>query len=167
MTLAARYRLAMALILLTLLLLVPGLMQNALTIRGVLDVESIGATVDRIAGSQIPPAWLGSIRKSLNQETIAKFSDAELSEFIGRLAGGIVRGKLEGARAQLAGTTVYEQRQTILVTIRYLFENGGYWAGTLLLLFSVCVPLGKVALFFHAIHARAERRERLPLALVL
>ncbi len=160
MTLSARYRLAMALILLTLLLLVPGLMQNALTIRGVLDVGSIGATVDRIAGSQIPPAWLATIRKSLNQDTIAKFSDAELSEFIGRLAGGIVRGKLEGARTQLAAMTVYEQKQTILVTIRYLFQNGGYWAGTLLLLFSVCVPFGKVALFFHAIHARPERREK-------
>ena len=158
MTLAARYRLAMALIVLTLVLLWPGLTQNALTIRGVLDVESIGATVDSIAGAQIPPERLAYLRTFLNQNTLAKFDDKELSDFIGRLAGGIVRGKLEGARDQLAATTVYEQKQTILVTIRYLFEHGGYWAATLLFLFSVCVPFGKVALFFYAIHASAERR---------
>lgn len=160
MTLAARYRLAMALIVLTLVLLWPGLTQNALTIRGVLDVESIGATVDSIAGAQIPPERLAYLRTFLNQNTLAKFDDKELSDFIGRLAGGIVRGKLEGARDQLAATTVYEQKQTILVTIRYLFEHGGYWAATLLFLFSVCVPFGKVALFFYALHARAERREK-------
>lgn len=160
MTLAARYRTAMALIVLTLVLLWPGLTQNALTIRGVLDIESIGVTVDNIAAAQIPPERLADIRTFLNQNTIAKFNDQELSEFIGRLAGGIVRGKLEGARDQLAATTVYEQKQTILVTIRYLFEHGGYWAATLLFLFSVCVPFGKVALFFYALHARAERRER-------
>lgn len=160
MTLAARYRFAMALIVLTLVLLWPGLTQNALTIRGVLDVESIGATVDSIAGAQIPPERLAYLRTFLNQNTLAKFDDKELSDFIGRLAGGIVRGKLEGARDQLAATTVYEQKQTILVTIRYLFEHGGYWAATLLFLFSVCVPFGKVALFFYALHARAERREK-------
>ena len=160
MTIAARYRLAMALIILTLVFLLPGLTQNALTIRGVLDVDSIGATVDRIVGAQIPPGSLALVRRSLNQDTIAKFNDQELSEFIGRVAGGIVRGKLEGARAQLAATTVYEQKQTILVTIRYLFGHDGYWAATLLLLFSVCVPVGKLALFFCALHARPERREK-------
>ena len=158
MTIAARYRLAMALIILTLVFLLPGLTQNALTIRGVLDVDSIGATVDRIVGAQIPPGSLALVRRSLNQDTIAKFNDQELSEFIGRLAGGVVRGKLEGA--PLSAKTMYEQKQTILVTIRYLFANGGYWAATLLFLFSVCVPFGKVALFFYALHARAERRER-------
>jgi hypothetical protein len=159
MTLAARYRIAMALIVLTLVLLWPGLTQNALTIRGVLDVESIGATVDGIAAAQIPPERLAYLRTFLNQNTLAKFDDKELSNFIGRLAGGIVRGKLEGARG-LDAATVYEQKQTILVTIRYLFEHGGYWAATLLFLFSVCVPFGKVALFFYALHARAERREK-------
>ena len=161
MTIAARYRLAMALIILTLVFLWPGLTQNALTIRGVLDVESIGTTVDRIAGAQIPAGSLALVRRSLNQDTVAKFNDQELSEFIGRVAGAIVRGKLEGARAQLAATTVYEQKQTILVTIRYLFEHDGYWAATLLLLFSVCVPVGKLTLFSCALHARAERREKI------
>jgi hypothetical protein len=125
-----------------------------------LDVESIGAAVERIAGAAIPPERMGILRRALNQDTLGKFNDAELNEFIGRVAGAIVRGKLEGARAQLAATTVYEQRQTILVTIRYLFAHGGYWAATLLLLFSVCVPLGKVALFAYALHAGAERREK-------
>jgi uncharacterized paraquat-inducible protein A len=56
---------------------------------------------------------------------------------------------------------VYVQTQTIVVTIRYLFENGGYLAGSLLLIFSVCVPIGKVLLFFWALHTGPLARERL------
>jgi hypothetical protein len=156
-----RYWIAVALIVLTLILLYPGLTQNALTIRGVLDVEGVGMKVDQLAGAQIPPERMAQIRPFLNQGKFANFSDAELSQFIGRIAGGVVRGQIEGAKAQLDGATVYVQTQTIVVTIRYLFENGGYLAGTLLLIFSVGVPLGKVLLFFVSLHARASIREKI------
>jgi hypothetical protein len=156
-----RYWIAIALIVLTLTLLYPGLTQNALTIRGVLDVEGVGAKVDQLAGAQIPPDRMAQIRPFLNEKRFANLSDAELSQLIGRLAGGVVRGQIEGARAQMEGATVYVQKQTIVVTIRYLFENGGYLAGTLLLIFSVGVPLGKVLLFFISLHIRASIREKI------
>lgn len=154
-----RYWLAVALIVLTLGLLYPGLTQNALTIRGVLDIEGVGTLADKLSAAQIPPERLAQVRGFLNPAKFGKFTDAELSEFIGRLAGGIVRGKIDGARkAPGRDDTVYVQTQTIVVTIRYLFENGGYLAGTLLLLFSVCVPIGKVLVFFAAIHSRDRVR---------
>ncbi len=157
-----RYWLAVALIVLTLGLLYPGLTENALTIRGVLDIEGVGSFADKLTAAQIPPERLALVRSYLNPAKFAKFTDEELSEFIGRLAGGVVRGKIDGAsRVPSRGDTVYVQTQTIVVTIRYLFENGGYLAGTLLLLFSVCVPLGKVLVFFVAIHSRDRRREML------
>ena len=159
MSSTTRYWIAIALILITLGLLYPGLTQNALTIRGVLDVEGVGAKVDQLAGAQIPPERMAQIRPFLNQQRFGNFTDAELSQFIGRIAGGVVRGQIEGARAQLEGATVYVQTQTIVVTIKYLFQNGGYLAGSLLLIFSVGVPLGKVLLFFIALHARASVRE--------
>ena len=155
----SRYWIAVALILVTLLLLYPGLTRNALTIRGVLDVEGVGQKVDQLAGAQIPAARMTEIRPFLNERRFAQLSDEELSAMIGRLAGGIVRGQIEGVRSQIEGATVYVQTQTIVVTIRYLFENGGYLAATLLLVFSIGVPLGKVLLFFIAINLRRSRRE--------
>ena len=155
-----RYWLAVALIVLTLGLLYPGLTQNALTIRGVLDIEGVGTFADKLSAAQIPHERLALVRGFLNPAKFGKFTDEELSEFIGRLAGGIVRGKIEGAaKAPGRDDTVYVQTQTIVVTIRHLYSHGGYLAATLLLLFSVCVPLGKVLVFFVAIHAHDRRRE--------
>lgn len=156
-----RYWIAIVLIVLTLGLLYPGLTQNALTIRGVLDVEGVGAKVDQLTGAVIPPERLAQIRPFLNEKRFAGLDDAELSQLIGRIAGGVVRGQIEGVKAQLDGATVYVQTQTIVVTIRYLFENGGYLAGSLLLLFSVGVPVGKVILFFLSLHANPVLRYRL------
>lgn len=156
-----RYWTAIALIVLTLILLYPGLTQNALTIRGVLDVEGVGAKVDQLAGVQIPPERLAQIRPFLSERKFANFTDAELNQFIGRIAGGIARGQIEGAKAQLDGATVYVQTQTIVVTIRYLLENKGYLAGILLLVFSIGVPIGKVLLFFIALHMGPRSREGL------
>jgi hypothetical protein len=156
-----RYWIAIALIVLTLVLLYPGLTQNALTIRGVLDVEGVGVKVDQLATAQIPPDRMAQIRPFLNEKRFSQLTDAELGTMIGRIGGSLARGYIEGARAQLDGTTVYVQTQTIVVTIRYLFENGGYLAGTLLLIFSVGVPLGKVLIFFVALHVGADTREKI------
>jgi hypothetical protein len=158
----ARYWLAVSLILLTLVLLYPGLTQNALTIRAVPDVPSVGLLVrNEITKAQIPPETMAKIRPYLREGIFGKFDDKELSDFIGRLGEGLVMGKLEGAQEYFKAHPPYEQKQTIVVTIRYLFENGGYTAATLLLLFSVCVPIGKVLLFFWALHTTPERREKL------
>lgn len=156
-----RYWIAIALIVLTLLLLWPGLTKNALTIRGVIDLEGVGVKLDELSAAQIPPEEMDRIRPFLNPATIAKLDDANLSQLIGRVVNGIVRGKLVGARLENGADTVYVQEQTILVTIRYLFENGGYMVATLLFLFSVCIPIGKVIVFLWAIHARRIVRERL------
>jgi hypothetical protein len=155
-----RYWTAVSLILVTLALLYPGLTQNALTIRGVLDVEGVGLKVDQIAGAQIPAERLAQVRPYLGKG-FAALNDEELSQLLGRIASGLARGQIEGAKAQIDGATVYVQTQTIVVTIRYLFENGGYLAGTLLLVFSIGVPVGKIFLFFIALHVGPKRRRGL------
>lgn len=156
-----RYWTAIALIVLTLILLGPGLTQNALTIRGVIDVDGVAAKIDQLAAAQIPPAEMARIRPFLNPATLGGLDDAGLSQFVGRVMNGVVRGKLAGARLENGADTVYVQEQTILVTIRYLYENGGYFVATLLFLFSVFIPIGKVLVFLYAIHARSAVRERL------
>jgi hypothetical protein len=157
-----RYWIAIALIVLTLVLLYPGLTQNALTIRAVPDVKSAGEIVKReVIKAQIKKEQLGFMRRFLNQQTLATMDDKQLSDFIGQLAEGMVVGKLEGAEEYFKAHPPYEQKQTIVVTIRYLYENGGYTAATLLLLFSVCVPIGKVLMFLWSLHTSPARREKI------
>ncbi len=152
----------MALSVLTLILLWPGLTQNALTIRAVPDVASLSNIVkNQVLQSQIKAQDLGVMRRFLNQDSLAKMSDKELSDFLGNLASGFVVGKIEGAQDYFRDHPPYEQKQTIVVTIRYLYDNGGYLAATLLFLFSVCVPFGKVLTYLIAIHAPTNIRERL------
>lgn len=155
----SRYWIAIALIIATACLLYPGLTLNALTIRGVLDAEGLGTKVDQLSASTIPPERLAQIRPFLNQERFSALNDEELSKILSRVAGGIARGQIQGA--SIDGATVYVQTQTIVVTIRYLFQNGGYLAATLLLIFSIGVPIGKLVLFFLALHARPRLRYRI------
>ncbi len=161
MTPALRYWLAIALIVLTLGLLYPGLTQPALTINAVLDVEGVGQKVDVLSKSAIPPERLKQVRRFLNPAMFDAIDDAGLNERIGLLFGAIVRGQVEGARAQIDGQLVYQQKQQVVETIRYLLQNGGYTAGILLLIFSIGVPVGKVLLFFFALHTTAARRGKI------
>lgn len=162
MTPKIRYWLSVALIVLTLGLLYPGLTQPALTINAMLDAEGLGQKVDVLAKSAIPPERLKQVRRFLNPEIFGdSMDDAGLNERIGLMFGAIVRGKVEGASAQMDGQLVYQQKQQVLETIRYLLEHGGYTAGILLLVFSIGVPVGKVLLFLFALHTSAPRREKI------
>ena len=76
MSARARYWIAIALIVVTLGLLDPGLTRNALTIRGVLDVEGVGVKVDQLAGAQIPSERMAQIRPFLSEKKFDNFSDA-------------------------------------------------------------------------------------------
>lgn len=162
MSLKTRYWIAVALIVLTLGLLYPGLTQNALTICAVPDVPSIELMVkNELSKAPIAPEYMGKVRTYLNPAVFAKFDDKELSEFVGNVGAALIGGKLAGAQEYFKQHPPYEQKQTIVVTIRYLYENKGYLAATLLLIFSVCVPVGKVLLFFFSLHASPVVRERL------
>lgn len=163
MSLKTRYWLSLSLILVTLGLLYPGLTQNALTIRAVPDLQGLSKIVkEQVLAAQIKPEQITQLRRFLNQKTLSEtaMDDKLLSDFLGNLASSFVVGKVDGAQDYFREHPPYEQKQTIVVTIRYLYENGGYLAATLLLLFSVCVPIGKVLLFFIAIHSHARTRER-------
>ena len=153
MSLKTRQWISVTLILLTLALLYPGLTQNALTIRGVLDAGGVATLVERTAAAQMPADQLANIRPYLNPARIGTMNDEQLSQTIGLVLGAVAKAKISGAAQVIGTTTVYEQKQTIAVTVRYLFENKSYLAGTLIFLFSVCIPIGKAVLFFVALFA--------------
>ena len=151
MSFRTRQCISVILILITLALLYPGLTQNALTIRGVLDAGGVAGLLERTTAAQMPAEQIAQVRPFLNPAKFGTMNDAQLSETIGLMLGAIAKGKIAGAEQTISNTTVYEQKQTITVTIRFLFENKSYLAGTLIFLFSVCIPVGKALLFFMAL----------------
>ncbi len=151
MTFKTRQWIAVILIIITLVLLYPGLTQNALTIRGVLDSGGVASLVERTVAAQMPKDQLGQIRPYLNVNRFGTMNDEQLSQTIGLVLGAITKAKISGAAEVIGTTTVYEQKQTIAVTVRFLFENKNYLAGALIFLFSVCIPIGKALLFFMAL----------------
>ena len=153
MSFKTRQFIAVALILSTLALLYPGLTQNALTIRGVLDAGGVAALVERTVAAQMPADQLAPIKPYLHPARFGTMNDEQLSQTIGLVLGAIAKAKISGAAETLGATTVYQQKQTIAVTVRFLFENKNYLAGTLIFLFSVCIPIAKAILFLVALFA--------------
>ena len=137
MSLKTRQWISATLILITLALLYPGLTQNALTIRGVLDAEGVRTLIERNTPAPMPADQLAQIRPYLNPTRFGTMDDAQLSQTIGLVIGAIAKAKISGAEQVIGTTTVYEQKQTIAVTVEFLFNNQSYLAATLICLFSV------------------------------
>lgn len=161
MSLKTRQWISAALILITLALLYPGLTQNALTIRGVLDADGVRTLVERNTPAPMPADQLAQIRPFLNPARFGMMDDKQLSETIGLVLGAVAKAKISGAEQVIGTTQVYEQKQTIEVTVRFLFENKSYLAAALIFLFSVCIPVGKALLFFVALFASQRVAERI------
>ena len=58
----------------------------------------------------------------------ATMDDKQLSETIGLVLGAVAKAKISGAEQVIGTTQVYEQKQTIAVTVEFLFKNKSYLA---------------------------------------
>lgn len=141
-------------------LLIPGLFLPVLTIRGVLTREGI---------AQVAPTML---EKGLSDETIATLRAMMNPAILGFLEGRggdlrkIIIDKLSpqitaSLQQNVTEVEVYEQTRSIVGAVRRLYEVGSPVPATLILLFSVVVPLGKAALVAWAMFLRTSHlRER-------
>ena len=145
MNLTGKRPLALALVGASLLLLLPGIFLPVLTIRGVLTREGI---------AQVAPMML---EKGLNDETVAvlkSMMNPSVLGFIEATGGDVRKMVIEKLGPQIASALatnvaevqVYEQTRSIIGAVRRLYEVGSPIPATLILLFSVIVPLGKAAL---------------------
>jgi len=137
--------LVLGLIVVSMLLLIPGLFLPVLTIRGVLTRDGL---------AQVAPMML---EKGLNDETIAVLKSMMNPSILGFLqaTGGDVRKIIieklgpqisSALQKNVAEVEVYTQTRSITGAVRRLYEVGSPIPATLILLFSVIVPFGKAAL---------------------
>jgi hypothetical protein len=129
----------------SLALLLPGLLAPVLTIRGVLTREGI---------AQVAPTML---ERGLSDETVKvleSMMNPTVLAFVQMTGGDIRKIIIEKLAPQISASLqknmaeveVYEQTRSILGSVRRLYEVGSPVPATLILLFSVIVPLGKAVL---------------------
>jgi hypothetical protein len=146
-------------------LLIPGLLAPVLTIRGVLTREGI---------AHIAPTML---QRGLSDETMAVLKSVmnpTVVAFIEATGGDLRKSVLDKLTPQITASLqknvgeveVYSQTRSILGSVRRLYEVGSPIPATLILLFSVIVPLVKIALVTWAVFLAAERQRRRTLAFV-
>ena len=146
-------------------LLIPGIFAPVLTIRGVLTRDGI---------AHVAPVML---ERGLTDETVATLESMMNPAILGFLkaTGGDVRKVVQerlGPRITTAlqnsagDVEVYRQTRSILGSVRQLYRVGSPVPATLILLFSVIVPLAKAALVAWAVFMSAGVRRRRTLAFV-
>ena len=160
-----RRQLAAALLIVSMALLVPGVLLPALTIRGTLTREGIAHTAPLM------------LERGLNDETIAvlqSMMNPAVLAFIGATGGDLRTTIIERVGPQITASLqanageieVYTETRSIAGAVRRLYEVGSPLPATLILLFSVIVPLGKAGLAAWAVFAAGPVGRRRTLRMV-
>jgi hypothetical protein len=160
MTLQSSRPVVVALLVCSLALLVPGIFAPVLTIRGVLTREGI---------AQVAPVMLEkglsddtvTLLKSMMNPTVVAFIEAtggDVRKLVIDKLGPQITASLQKGMSEVE---VYQQTRSIVGAVRRLYEVGSPLPATLILLFSVIVPLSKAALVAWATFlASAQSRAR-------
>ena len=157
--------LVLLVLLVSLVLLIPGLFAPVLTIRGVLTRDGI---------AQVAPTML---QRGLNDDTLNALKAMMNPTVIGLLeaTGGDLRQviidkvtpALTASLLQNVGEVeVFQQTRSIVGSVRRLYEVGSPVPATLILLFSVVVPFVKTALVGWAMFVAHGAQRRRTLAFV-
>jgi len=155
----------LVLVALSIALLIPGLFAPVLTIRGVLTRDGV---------AHVAPMML---ERGLSDETIAvlkSMMNPAIVSFLDATGGNLRKMIIEKLTPQITASLqknveevqVYEQTRSIVGSVRQLYDVGSPVPATLILLFSVVVPLGKSALVTWAVFMSDPGQRRRTLAFV-
>lgn len=140
-------------------LLLPGLIKPVITIRGVLQPDGVAALAPKLLEQGISDDALTQLRPMINPMVMALIDASPgglRGMIVSRLGPQIAAGLKKGGNIE-----IYQQTRSILGSVRHLYEVGSVTAATLILLFSVIVPFGKVLLVLWATARRDQLgRER-------
>lgn len=151
----SRRLLAIAGLAIAVALLVPGLIKPVITIRGVLQPDGIAALAPKLLEQGLTDESIAQLKPMINPMMAALIEATPgglRGAIISRLGPQIAAGLKKGGNIE-----IYYQTRSILGSVRHLYEVGSVTAATLILLFSVIVPFGKILLVLWA----AARRDQL------
>jgi Paraquat-inducible protein A len=139
-------------------LLIPGLFAPVLTIRGVLTRDGIAHVAPMMLERGLSDDTVAALKTMMNP-TVVAFLDAtgsDVRKIVIEKLGPQITTALQKSVAEVE---VYNQTRSIVGSVRRLYEVGSPVPATLILLFSVIVPLLKGALVAWAVFM-ADRRYR-------
>ena len=140
----------------SLALLAPGIFAPVLTIRGVLTREGVAHVAPMMLERGLSDDTI-KVLKSMMNPTMVSFLDATGGDLrkiiIDRLSPQITAA----LQKSVTEVEIYQQTRSIVGSVRRLYEVGSPVPATLILLFSVIVPLGKAALVAWATFLAGEQ----------
>jgi hypothetical protein len=141
-------------------LLIPGLFQPVLTIRGVLTKEGVAHVAPMMLERGLNDETMASLKSMLNPSVVGmvQFMGGDLRKtLIEKLSPQITAALQKG----MGEVEVYRQTRSIISAVQNLYEVGSPVPATLILLFSVVVPFTKAALVAWAVFlASAASRQK-------
>ena len=141
-------------------LLIPGLFAPVLTIRGVLTRDGIAEVAPMMLERGLSDDTVNLLKSMMNPSVVAfvEATGGDIRKIVIEKLGPQITAALQKSGGDVE---VYEQTRSIVGSVRRLYEVGSPVPATLILLFSVIVPLGKGALVAWATFmTNAKRRAR-------
>ena len=126
-------------------LLLPGLFLPVLTIRGVLTREGIAEMAPTLLDRGLDDGTVAALRGMMNP-TMVGLLDLTGGDLRQTIIDKVTPALTASLRQNVGEVEVFQQTRSIAGSIRRLYEVGSPFAATLILLFSVVVPVGKSAL---------------------
>jgi Paraquat-inducible protein A len=141
------------------LILIPGLFLPVLTVQGKLNPTGVADLAYKILDQGMTDSAVQSFRPLINP-ALLPLLDTGQNGLKGALVTAIGTQLSEQLKSKPA-IPVYEQTRSIVGSVRHLFSVGSYTAATLILFFSVVVPLTKSLLVSLAVlQPNVEARSR-------
>ena len=126
-------------------LLVPGLFAPVLTIRGVLTREGVAHVAPMMLDRGLSDETI-TVLKSMMNPSIVSFLNATGGDLRKIILERLTPQITAALQKNVSEVEIYQQTRSILGSVKRLYEVGSPVPATLILLFSVIVPLGKAAL---------------------
>ena len=143
----------------TILLLIPGLFLPVLTVKGTLNPNGVADLANKILDAGLTDSAINSFKPILNPAMLPLLESGQ-----GGLKGAMVTAIGNQLTNQLKSSEpieVYSQTRSIVGSVRHLYSVGSNTAATLILVFSIVVPLTKSLLVSWAVlQSNADRRRR-------
>jgi hypothetical protein len=149
--------LALSGVALSVLILIPGLFLPVLTVKGTLNPVGVSDLAYKILEQGMTDSAVQTIRPLINPQMLPFLEGGQ-----GGLKGAFVSAIGNQLSTQLKSgepIEVYSQTRSIVGSVRHLYSVGSNTAATLILLFSIIVPLTKSLLVTWAmLQSQLERR---------
>lgn len=156
---------ALSLLALSICLLIPGLFAPVLSIRGVLTREGVAYVAPMMLERGLSDETIAVLKSMMNPSMVAMLEarGVDLRKVVIERLTPQITASLQTSVAEVE---VYEQTRSIVGSVQRLYEVGSPVAATLILLFSVVVPLAKAVLVAWAMFIADTRRRLRTLAFV-